>query len=108
MGYDVHITRGVDWTQNAGSEIPSEEWRARVAADPQLAPDPTNGPNAALWSAHPGGRTDAWLDWSQGNVYSTDPDSALMEKMHAIAVDLNALVQGDDGKVYATPAGPDC
>jgi hypothetical protein len=102
MGYDVHITRASDWTKNAGSEIRAEEWQARVAADPQLAPDSANGPNAVLWNAHPEGKKDAWLDWSQGNVYSTNPDPALIGKMRAIADDLNAQLQGDDGKVYTT------
>jgi len=100
MGYDVHITRATDWMENSTSEIAADEWQAHVAADPQLVADTPNGPNAALWSAHPEGRPDAWLDWSKGNIYTTNPDSALIEKMRAIAVDLNAHVQGDDGKVY--------
>ena len=102
MGYDVHITRASDWTQNAGSEIAAEEWQAYIKAAPELVPDPPNGPNAVLWSAHPQGKDDTWLDWSQGNIYTTNPDPEVLQKMLHIAVDLNAKVQGDDKKVYET------
>jgi hypothetical protein len=107
MGYDVHVTRASDWTQNGGLEIRADEWQAHVAGDPNLEPDSTNGPNSVLWSARPEGKKDAWLDWSRGNVYSTNPDEALIEKMLAIAFDLKAQVQGDDGKVYAATQRPD-
>ena len=46
MGYDLRITRAVDWTSNRGLEISTEEWMAIVEADPDLAPDPAHGPYA--------------------------------------------------------------
>ena len=103
MGYDVHITRASDWRKNADSEISAEEWQTYIKNAAKLEPDPANGPSAALWSAHPEGKSDAWLDWSRGNIYSTNPDPALLEKMLGIAVDLNAQVQGDDRKVFDVP-----
>lgn len=108
MGYDVHITRATDWTQNSGLEIRLEEWQGLFAADPQLEPDPDNGPGAVLWSAHPEGKEDAWLDWSKGNVYSTNPDEPLIKKMCRVALDLDARVQGDDGRIYSSNSDANC
>lgn len=99
MGYDVHITRAVDWANNKGHEITCDEWQEHFRADPELVPDPENGPNSVFWGGHPS-KKDAWLDWSMGNVYTTNPDRQLLEKMLQIAKDLEALVQGDDKVVY--------
>jgi hypothetical protein len=60
-----------------------------------LAPDPQNGPNAVLWTAHPEGREDAWLDWFDGNIFTTEPDLPLLSKMKEIADQLGARVVGD-------------
>lgn len=43
---------------------------------------------------------DPWLDWFQGNVYTKNPDEALILKMVRIAKELNGQVQGDDGEIY--------
>ena len=102
MGYDVHITRASDWTQNKGQEITSTEWHGLIQNDEDLVPDPQNGPNAVIWNRHPGGAEDAWLDWSMGNIYTTNPDRDLLGKMLEIAARLSATVQGDDSKVYQT------
>jgi hypothetical protein len=39
MGYDVHITRKQNWSDEAGPEIPLSEWIAVVAADPEMRLD---------------------------------------------------------------------
>jgi len=94
MGYDLRITRAVDWSANRGLEISIEEWLALVAADPELNLDPSQGPCAVrLSGTH-------WLDWFEGNVFTTDPDHATVAKMLAIAQSLSAAVQGDDGEFY--------
>lgn len=100
MGYDVHITRAEDWARNKGYEITTSEWGNLVQADAKLVPDPENGPNSVIWSGHPQGKKDAWIDWSMGNIYTTNPDRALVRKMLQIAKDLEAWVQGDDKEVY--------
>ncbi len=53
MGYDIHITRAAEWAQNKESEITTKEWQDEIQADPELVPDPENGPNAVLWKGHP-------------------------------------------------------
>lgn len=93
MGYDLRITRSTDWTENHGLEIASTEWLSLVQADPELTPDPANGPFAAAWSS-------AWFDWFEGNVFTTDPDHATVAKMLRIATSLEAVVQGDSGEFY--------
>ena len=101
MGRDVHITRSADWRDNDGSEISVEEWKSEMRSDPSLSPDPENGPLAVLWTEHPEGRDDAWLDWLDGNVYTTDPDDAFLEKIQALATRLNARVVGDGNQIIA-------
>jgi hypothetical protein len=99
MGYDLHITRAESWAQNEAAEITADEWLAVVRADPELTPAPENGPYFVQWSGqswHP----EPWLDWHAGNVYTKNPDSALLRKMVRLAQQLEARVQGDDGEFY--------
>lgn len=96
VGYDLHITRATDWTENVGRLIDEQEWLALTRADAQLVPDPANGPYAVRYGSA------AWFDWFEGNVFTTDPDRATVTKMLDIARDLSAIVQGDDGEIYET------
>ena len=97
MGYDLHITRALDWTQNVGREISAAEWLALVASDRELVADPSMSPLAVCYGAK------AWFDWFEGNVFTSDPDRATVEKMFEIASRLNGIVQGDDFEIYETP-----
>ena len=94
MGYDLHITRSTDWAQNTGMEIDAEEWLAVINEDPELNPDPANGPYAVRWSSS------AWFDWFEGNIFTTDPERATVAKMLALAQRLAGVVQGDGGEFY--------
>lgn len=94
MGYDLHITRAVDWSTNRGLEISTDEWLAVIDADPELTTDPANGPFAASFGG------DRWFDWYEGNVFTTDPDHATVQKMFGIADRLSGAIQGDDGEFY--------
>lgn len=98
MGYDLHITRRKHWTAK-GHDISSEEWLAVIAGDPELRLQPESGPFFALWSG-PSKLTRPWLDWSNGQISSKNPDEALIDKMVDLAHRLGAQVQGDDGEVY--------
>ncbi len=103
MGYDVHITRASEWSQNEGQEITREEWLAQVQSDPELALDLQNGPCFAVWS-RPSQNPDAWIDWFNGDLFTKNPDRALVGKMLQIATRLGAKVQGDDGEEYRSTA----
>ena len=99
MGYDLHITRAELWAENEGAEITAEEWRAVVESDPELTFAPEVGEHFAIWSG-PSRHAQPWLGWSDGNVYTKYPDSALLRKMVVLAERLGARVQGDDGEWY--------
>ncbi|MHC5063591.1 MAG: hypothetical protein ACYTG5_06420 [Planctomycetota bacterium] len=94
MGYDLHVTRAIDWTANEGLTISSAEWLEFVEVDKELWRDPANGPYAARMSAK------TWFDWFEGNIFTTDPEAATVRKMLEIAERLSAAVQGDDGEFY--------
>lgn len=96
MGYDLHITRAQEWFDTAGHEIAAEEWLALVDAEPDLAPAPeVGGPYFAVWVGR-----DAWLSWSDGQVFTKNPDRALLARMVQIAARLDARIQGDEGEFY--------
>jgi hypothetical protein len=97
MGYDLRITRAIDWTENLGLQIAAEEWLAVARADVELDLDPAHGPYAVRY------RTTAWFDWFEGNVFTTDPDRSTVAKMLAIARVLDGIVQGDGGEIYENP-----
>ena len=101
MGYDLHITRAEDWTDNDAAQISAEEWLAVVRADPELrlAPEAGMGPYFATWTG-PSRHAEPWLNWSAGNIYTKNPDSALLRKLVSLAAQLGGRVQGDDGELY--------
>ena len=91
MGYDLHIVR------EGGIDL--DVWLAVVAADPDLTHEPSQGSGFASWrglSTVP----EPWLDWSDGEVFTKNPDEPLIRKMAELAARLGARVEGDDGEVY--------
>jgi len=104
MGYDFHITRARFWAENTDCQISSDEWLECVEKDPELMLAGENGPYFVLWSSPSG--AEFWLDWSDGNVYTKNPDSALINKMVAVARELRASLQGDDGEIYRSSQDP--
>jgi hypothetical protein len=112
MGYDVHITRAVRWTEGEKSPVSLDEWKSFVASDPDMrlegyaeATTPAGevirveSEGLAVWTRHPEDRP-VWLDWRRGNVIVKDPDPTILQKMKEIAIALNAHVQGDEGEEY--------
>ena len=103
MGYDVHVTRAVDWSDNVGAQITLEEWRAAALADTDLQADQTNGEGFFLAPGLRNDGGDGWFDWFAGDVYTKDPDRPTLVKLLALATALGAKVQGDDGELYSSP-----
>lgn len=99
MGCDLHITRRQNWADK-GADITAEEWLAYVRHDSELRLQPENGCCFAMWHGAASQRNDSWLDWSDGQIYAKNPDAALTDKMVAMARQLGAAVQGDDGEIY--------
>lgn len=100
MGYDLHITRADHWANNDGCQISSQEWLEVVRNDPELTLELFNGPCFAVWNGECSYPAGGWFDWSEGNVYTKNPDRSVLLKMLQLATTLNAKVQGDDGENY--------
>ena len=103
MGWEVHMTRADRWSDSDQRPISADEWRTVVAADPELRIEAANGPHFAVWSgpcSYPDG---AWFDWADGCVSTKNPDRPILDKLLRPAVELGAVVQGDDGELYSRP-----
>ena len=99
MGYDYHITRAEDWADSDARPITAAEWLSLVKADDTLTITGIQGAHFAVWhgdSRH----EEPWLDWENGRIFTKNADAPLLEKMVALASQLNARVQGDDGEIY--------
>ena len=72
-----------------------DEWTNLVASDAELNLDELN-PNSACWS---GVTTvvDPTFEWTDGEIWSQNPDTAQLQKAFELARRLNARVYGDDG-----------
>ena len=113
MGYDLHITRSEEWFEEIQKNpITLEEWYAIVAADPELVLNErgysvgdTEGnnsmPNKGFtdWKKHPKEEL-TWFDYSEGTIYTKNPDYVTIFKMLELAGRLNAFVIGDDCEKY--------
>jgi hypothetical protein len=102
MGYEIHITRKTDWSDEDGPMIGEEEWLRLIEMDTELSLDRETqcsfGDEAvvfAAWKGEPGS-----LRWFNGEITTKDPDRALILKMVQIAERLGAKVHGDDGEEY--------
>ena len=96
--YGFHITRRPFW-EAEGPAITPREWLEYVRNDPELELIESEGPHFVLWNG-PSKLEEPWLDWEDGEVFTEDPDRALVDKMIAIAQKLKAEVQGDEGETY--------
>ena len=122
MGYDLHITRKVDWSDDDGEAISLDEWTAYVDSDPSMRLDGyaeaatpsgevlrTESPGLAVWVSYSGHGVDGNMAWfghsdRSGAVVVKNADQEIRRKMHEIATALRAKVQGDDGEEYG-PTG---
>jgi hypothetical protein len=106
MGYDLHITRRKDWSDENDRSISLDEWHSYVESDPELRMDDSLGEHFAVWSG-PSAHELPWLAWANGNIDSKNPDQPLIRKMIAVAAALGASVQGDDGERYDQSEAPE-
>ena len=112
MGYDVHITRKSEWSDENGPQISEGEWKACVASDPELVITGSaecktpqgetikiSQPLMTEWRNH-SSRSLVWLSYFDGNLSIKNPDEECLAKMRELATKLKARVQGDDGEYY--------
>jgi hypothetical protein len=116
MGYDLHITRAVDWLDSETQPITLEEWLAYVKADPDMRLDGfaeahfqdgnvlrVESPGLAVWTRWSQAGVDggqAWFNHDNGTVIVKNPDEEIIEKMIAVARIFHARVVGDEGETY--------
>lgn len=101
MSYQVYITRAEFWAENEGSEVSAREWLELIQKDAEITQDEANGPYFGVVRDSQESE-EAWLDWSGGNLFTANPNRALQKKMLQIAGELGAVIQGDDGEIYAS------
>lgn len=102
MGYNLYITRRTCWSDES-NDIAEDEWLAYVESDVELCRLPENGTYFVAWNAGP---NESWLDWSNGKIYSKNPDVSMIDKMVSVSRRLDAHVQGDDGEIYSSGCLP--
>jgi hypothetical protein len=111
VGYDVHITRKENWSDETGPEISQEEWEALADQDPELQVSGSyNGVKVYDWTkfsfpAYPDrpetGFCFCSLHWNpRGEIMTKNPPVEVLQKMHALAQALSARVVGDEDEVY--------
>jgi hypothetical protein len=98
MGYELHITRKIDWSEAEGPRIELSEWQAIIDSDSELALDTEIGKDG--WVSATFREREGALAWDNGQIHAKNPDNPIITKMVTIAKRLNAEVQGDDGEVY--------
>ena len=112
MAYNLHIHRRTDWSER-GDDITLAEWQALCEADPTLdltgvatTRNPRTGEvieikaeGLARWD----GLVTAWFTLDRGRIKVDGAQDAILAKALAIADQLRARVQGDEGEFY----GPD-
>jgi hypothetical protein len=96
MGYDFHVTRKDNWSDDIGPSISLDEW---ARGDVDISPDPDN-PGSEHWIVQgPDGQWPLW--WTvNGELLTKNPEPSAIEKLIAIARALGARVLGDEGEVY--------
>jgi len=95
MGYDLHITRKLNWF-DASPAIDLHDWLEYLASDPDLQHDgfaetPVASGDAlriesqgiCIWKGYSGGgspEAKAWLTWNAGNVVAKNPDEGSVKR----------------------------
>jgi hypothetical protein len=99
VGYDLHISRALQWTDSGFFPIPASD----VVSLVELSADLT------LRDEAEGGLTVDCLGWSlryaEGELSAKQPPDPVLRRMLDLAAELDAWVTGDDGEVYERDGG---
>ena len=103
----MYITRGLEPGESVERRIELEEWLAYAESSAELTRD---GPFQS--DDRPGffnlrvGEVETWLSWSDGEIYTENPPTAVRARMHHIADLFDATVQGEEGESYDEEGNP--
>ena len=116
MGYDVHITRQINWFDGDNiRKITLDEWRNYISNDEEMRLDnvakatvsnqqlSAKREGLSIWTRYSKDGvkgSHAWFDYRDGNIVVKNPDKEILSKMQEVANSLDAKVQGDDGELY--------
>jgi hypothetical protein len=105
-----------EWSDEYGPAITIDEWKNYVASDPEMrldgfaeatTPDGrvlrVESPGLSVWLAYSGHEKNgnmAWFDHFENRITVKNPEEEILIKMYAIALALEAKVQGDEGEIY--------
>jgi hypothetical protein len=119
MGYNLYITRKENWfDEDDSNNISLKAWTDYLMTDREMRRDnfaeatTTNGEyvrvetmGMSVWTKYSKDGikgNHAWFWPDSGNIVVKNPDIEIRNKMIAIARQLKAKVQGDDGETYET------
>ena len=103
MGYDIHITRRENWSDDEGPTITREEWQAILVNNPELE---HFNEEDAVWMLDPSRCTGRCFWYTGSKIFVKKPNRAVLMKMLDIAQQLGARVMGDDEEVYSRAGIP--
>jgi hypothetical protein len=97
MGYDFHIARRAQWSDDVDN-IAKDEFLALPGTDPEFFRSGEIG-DGVLWLSARTGRS--WpLFWRNGQIDCKNPPQELVNKLKIVARRMKANLQGDDGEPY--------
>jgi hypothetical protein len=103
MGYDLHITRALNWFDSERYPILGAEVDALVRDEPELTilPDEPPRPDSCylLWNCA-ASESEGGLWLKRGQLQTKNPRTELVRRMTDWATRLDAWVIGDDDEVY--------
>lgn len=109
MSYGIHITRASKWFESMSESISLEELKTyfNSKADFEYSNDYSiPGPGSSVFSVK--GDFFIWtheeykvpFSYHEGRITVSRAGDEEIEKMKEIAIDLTAVVQGDEGEIY--------
>jgi len=109
MGYDIHITRRENWSATGEPEITLQEWQQVVASDPELEPLNVSSSKVQMCLRDQKGEPLAarYFYYVDGAVFVRKSNRSVLQKMLAIARQLNSHVVGDEDEIYSSDGVPD-
>ena len=105
MGYEIGITRAEEHQDCEENPISLEEWLLLVDNDPTLTLDPQYGPGHADWKGECRHGDGTWFDWRYGEIYTKNPDQAILRKMLEMAARLGAKLRDESSQYFEDDSG---
>lgn len=94
INYYLYVSRAHNWSEKENGEtISKEEWSVFVEKDDELKPIENMSKVNYFGES---------IYWQKGEIYCIDPDEVAFYKMLEIANTIDAIVRGNDGRIYLT------